>query len=159
MKDNSEWLEKVMNAGALAGETAPDLRDARCPKCGASDFVAVSDLYSESVGRIEDAAEPSDVERVGGMTDAQIVREFTPPRRRSATGITLAVAVPLGAAAYWAYRRFGDNLGQVAIVVAIVVTIITLLTKLRSYSDRYYHDRQRWNRMYLCRKCGQRIAA
>ena len=155
--DSSAWLENVL--GAKAGSDEPDIRDARCPKCGAADFAQISDLYSDSVVRLEDGGEPSPTVRVGGMTDAQIVREFAPPTRKSAAVTTIIVAVPLGAAAFYAYRRFGPTLGQTAVVIAIVVTIATFLTKMRAYSDKYYHDRRSWNHMFMCRKCGQRVAA
>ena len=155
--DNSAWLENML--GAKSGADEPDIRDARCPKCGAADFVQISDLYSESVVRLEEGGEPSPAVRVGGMTDAQIVREFAPPTRKSAAVMTLIVAVPLAAAAYYANRRYGANVGQIAAVVAGVLTVVTFLTKMRAYSDEYYHDRRRWNHMFMCRKCGQRVAA
>jgi len=154
--DDAAWLENIL--GAKAGSDEPDIRDARCPKCGAADFVQIADLYSESVVRLEEGGEAAPVVRVGGMTDAQIVREFTPPTRKSALVTTLVVAVPLAAATYYVYRRFGDNAGQIAVVLASVLTVATLLTKLRSYSDKYYHDRRRWNHLFMCRKCGQRVA-
>ena len=155
--DASAWLENVL--GAKIESDQPDIRDARCPKCGAADFVQISDLYGESVVRLEEGGEPSPTVRIGGMTDAQIVREFAPPTRKSAALMMLIVAIPLGAAAFYANRRFGSNVGQIAFVVAGVVTIATLLTKLRAYSDKYYHDRRSWNHLFMCRKCGQRVSA
>jgi len=155
--DNSAWLENVL--GAKIGSDEPDIRDARCPKCGAADFAQISDLYSDSVVRLEEGGEASSAPRIGGMTDAQIVREFAPPVRKSAVVTTLIVAVPLAAAAFYVNRRFGSDTGQIAIVIAGVLTIATFLTKMRAYSDKYYHDRRRWNHMFMCRKCGQRVAA
>jgi hypothetical protein len=154
--DDSKWLEGVL--GAASGEAAPpDMANARCPKCGAQEFVRISELYPESLYRIEDG-ESSDEKRAGGMTDAQIVREFAPPTRGSAIATTAIVAVPLGAAAFYIYKRYGSNLGQIAAVAAIVIVFAVLLTRVRAYSDKYYHARTRWNRLYMCRKCGQRVA-
>jgi hypothetical protein len=121
--------------------------------------VQISDLYSDSLVRIEDGGESSTTPRDGGMTDAQIVREFAPPRHKSAPVTTLVVAVPLAAAAFYLYRRFGGTIGQTAVIIAGVVTIVTFLTRMRAYSDKYYHDRRRWNHLFMCRKCGQRVAA
>jgi hypothetical protein len=154
--DDSKWLEGVLGA-ASGEEPPPDMSDARCPKCRAQEFAKVSELYTESIIRIEEG-EPSDVKRVGGLTDAQIVRELAPPTRGSAVIATVIVAVPLGAAAYYIYRKYGDNLGQIAAVAAIVITVAVFLTRVRAYSDKHYHARTRWNRMYMCRNCGQRVA-
>src|SRR4051812_32290293 len=104
-KDNSAWLENILSAG-VGSDAPPDMRDARCPKCGASDFAPISDLYSESAYRLEDGTEPADVARASGMTDTQIARKFAPPRRKSAVGPMLVVALPLAAAAYYVYHRF-----------------------------------------------------
>jgi len=153
--DGAAWLENVL--GGQSDSDKPDIRDARCPKCGAADFAQISDLYSDSLARVEDG-EPSPVAGVGGMTDAQIVREFAPPRRKSAPLTTLMVALPLAAAAFYLYRRFGGTIGQTAIIVAGIMTIATFLTRTRAYSDKYYHDRRRWNHLFMCRKCGQRVA-
>jgi hypothetical protein len=154
--DDSKWLEGVL--GAASGEAPPpDMTDARCPKCGAQEFAKISELYPESLYRIEDG-EASDDKRVGGMTDAQIVREFAPPTRGSAVMATAFVAVPLGAAAFYIYKKYGDNLGQIAAVATIVIVFAVFLTRMRAYSDKYYHARTRWNRMYMCRNCGQRVA-
>ena len=156
MANEEKWLEGLL--GAAAGEQAPpDMTDARCPKCNAQDFAKISDLYTESVIRIESGESTND-KVAGGMTDAQIVREFAPPTRGSAVVATLIVAVPLAAAAYYAYRRFGDNLGQIAIVAAVIIVFATFLSRMRAYSDKHYHQRTRWNRIYMCRNCGQRVA-
>ena len=156
MADEEKWLEGVL--GAASGEQPPpDMTDARCPKCNAQDFAKISDLYTESVIRIE-SGESSNAKVAGGLTDAQIVGEFAPPTRGSAVVATLLVAVPLGAAAFYVYRRFGDNNGQIAIAAASVLTFATFLTRVRAYSDKHYHARTRWNRTYMCRNCGQRVA-
>jgi hypothetical protein len=153
--DNSAWLENVL--GGQSGEEKPDIRDARCPKCGAADFAPISDLYTDSVVRLEDGGQQSPVASVGGMTDAQIVREFAPPTRKSAPITTLIVAVPVAAAAFYVYRRFEGTIGQIAVIVAGILVIATFLTRTRAYSDKYYEDRRRWNHLFMCRKCGQRV--
>src|SRR5262249_30705874 len=135
------------------------LGDARCPKCGKSDFIRVSDLYSEVVVRIEENPASANEVHVGGWKDGRIAARLKPPRRKSAVGRMLLVAIPLGAGAYYVYRRFGDSLGQLAIVVAIVATVIVLLTSLRRLSDEYYHSRRRWNSLFMCRECGQLVAS
>ena len=157
--DELRWIEAALGAVSKlnADEVQDDLRDARCPKCKESDFVRVSDLFSESVARLED--NPDSAHTVGGMTDRQIVAKFRPPRRRSAIGTTLMFAIPLGAAAYYGYRRLGSDTGQIVIAVAIVVTVIVGITRVRKYSDEYYHRRQRWNSLYMCRRCGQLVAS
>jgi len=154
--DDSKWLEGVL--GAASGEAPPpDMSNARCPKCGAQEFVRISELYPEARYRIEDG-ESTDEKRIGGMTDAQIVREFAPPTRGSAVATTAFIMVPLAAAAFYVYKKYGDNLGQIAAVAGIVITVAVFLTRVRAYSDKYYHARTRWNRMYMCRNCGQRVA-
>lgn len=141
-----------------AGEESTDLLDARCPKCKASNFVRVSDLFYEAVGRLEGQPETGGV-RVGGMTDTQIVQKFRAPRRKSAVPLVVAVAIPLGGAAYFLYRRYGDNIGQISIMVASVATLIVFLTSVRRLSDRYYHERRRWNSLFMCRECGQLVSS
>jgi len=156
MANEEKWLEGVL--GAAAGEEPPpDMTDARCPKCNAQDFARISDLYTESVIRIE-SGESTNAKVAGGLTDMQIVREFAPPTRGSALVAALLFAVPLGAAAYFIYRRFGDNIGQIAAVAAIVITVAIFLTRVRMYSDKHYRERTRWRRLYMCRNCGQRVA-
>jgi hypothetical protein len=159
--DELKWIEAALGAVSKlnADDAQDDLRDARCPKCHASDFVSVSDLFSTSVARLEENGEAGSMVRDGGMTDLQIVEKFRPPRRRSAAGITLLVAILFGSAAYYLYRRAGENIGQIAVVVAGVVTVIVFLTRVRRYSDEYYHRRRRWNSLYMCRKCGQLVAS
>lgn len=159
--DELKWIEAALGAVSKlnADEDHDDMRDARCPKCDASSFVSISDLYAQSVGRLEKQPDSASTVRDGGMTDMQIVRKFAPPGRSSALGVTIAVAIPLGAGAFYSYRRFGENLGQIAIAVAAVVTVIVFMTSLRRYSDQYYHRRRRWNSLFMCRKCGQLVAS
>jgi hypothetical protein len=157
--DELRWIEAALGAVSKLNvdETQHDLEGARCPKCNASNFVKVSDAYSESVGRLEDGEDPNAI-RDGGMTDAQIVAKFRPPRRKSAFTLTVAVALIAGGGAYYTYRRFGDNAGQIAGMIAGVLTVIVLMTTIRRLSDQYYHRRTRWNKLFMCRQCGQIVA-
>ena len=153
--DGSAFFEKVL--GGLGGaDEHVDMRDARCPKCNASDFVNVPDLYVEARVRKEESA-PAET-HAGGITDDQILRKLGPPRRRSALGVALLVAVPLGAAAAYVFIRLGSVAGQFAAMAAAVITIIVLMTYLRRFSDAHFHARQRWNRLYMCRQCGQMVS-
>lgn len=158
-----ESLERFEAAlGAIAKMTSDgdsELVGARCPKCEASDFARVADVYVDAVGRIEEHPDAADAVHVGGMTDLQIVQKFTPPRRKSTLGLVIGVAIPLSAGAALVYRRFGDTIGQTAILVAIVTLVIVFLTSLRRLGDRYYHDRRRWRSLFMCRKCGQLVAS
>ena len=163
--DELERFEAVMGAlsKSLSGEDDDTLAGARCPKCEASSFVRVSELYADAVRRLSDAGgEPSDVGSVGrdgGRTDAEIVERLGPPRRRSALRRVIVVAAPLSIAALYAYRRFGASIGQAAIAATIVVTAIVFLTTARRLSDDYYARRNRWNRLFMCRRCGQLISS
>ena len=141
--DGLAWFENVL--GAASNDEQADMSDARCPKCNARDFVKIADLYIESLGRLEEVGS-SGAPREGGLTDGQIIKKFAPPRQQSAVVVALAVAVPLVAIAFYVYRRFGEIPGQTSFVVAAVVTIMVLMTKARSLSDKYYHARRRWNR-------------
>lgn len=158
MADESmRWLE-----GLLAGETNPEgasMEGARCPKCNASAFIKAADLWAEAKGRLEEATEPPGTIREGGMTDLQIVQKFAPPRRKSAVGVALAVGIPLAAASGYLLHEFGETPGEIGFLVTIVATAITLMTMMRSYSDQYYHQRKSWNAKYMCRQCGQVVAA
>jgi hypothetical protein len=154
-----ERFEAALNAVAkITSEGDPDLIGARCPKCNASDFARISDLFADAVGRIEDDPDSAGVVRVGGMTDAQIVAKFRPPARKSVAGVVLGVAIPLAAVAYYVHHRFSDTIGQTAIVVAIVAVVIVLMTSLRRFSDQYYDARRRWRHLFMCRNCGQLVA-
>jgi hypothetical protein len=162
--DEIQRIEAVFGALSkiAAGESeAPDagLQDARCPKCGKSDFVRVSDLYSEVVARLQEDAADADAVRIAGLTDRQLVARLAPPQRRSAAFRVAMVAIPLGAIAAFAYLRLGDVIGQLAIGLAIVVTIVVLMTTLRRVSDEYYDRKARWNRLYMCRSCGQLVSS
>lgn len=159
--DGLEKLEAVFGAinKIAAGDDHVDLEDARCPKCDGTSFIQASDLYSEAVGRIEAHPDQARAVHVGGRSDIQIVEMLAPPRRKSAAPRVVVAALPLGGAAFFIYRRFGDSLGDLAIMVASVLTVIVLLTTMRRLSDQYYQARQRWNKLYMCRKCGQLIAS
>jgi hypothetical protein len=147
--------------GAISKITAGEegLVGARCPKCNASDFAKASDLFDEARARLEDqSSEPSDA-RYAGMTDLQLIDKFRPPERRSALGRAIIVAVPLSAAAFYVYQRFGATVGQIAIGVALVTTVVVLMTRARRLSDEYYARRSRWNSLYMCRRCGQVVSS
>ncbi|MEP6494135.1 MAG: hypothetical protein ABJF01_15735 [bacterium] len=158
-EDGLQWFEAALGAVSKINDGEKrGLDDARCPKCDASDFVQVADLFAESVGRLEEPGDPSAV-RDGGLTDAQIVARFAPPSRTSAAGVGLGVGLVLSAIAFFLYKRYGELVGEISLAVVLVVTAIVLLTTLRSFSDRYYHRRQQWNRLYMCRKCGQLVSS
>ena len=144
---------------ASGEEPESELRDARCPKCGKSDFARLSDIYSEAVGRLQEDPAEATVARIAGLSDAQLVEKFRPPERRSAALTVALVAVPTGAVAAFLYIRFGEGVGQLAIGVAIVVTVIVLMTTLRRVSDDYYARRRRWNGLFMCRQCGQVVTS
>ncbi len=154
--DGLKFFEGLL--GAASEDRPVDMTGARCPKCNASDFVSVPDLYAESRARLEEGSQAQSATRDVVMTDEQIVRKFAPPTQGSALGVALAVAVPLAGLAFYIYRRFGDNAGQISAIAAAVVTVMVLLTMARKFSDKYYHARRRWSRMYMCRKCGQLVA-
>ena len=162
--DELERLEAIFGAVSRSlsggGEDEDDgLTGARCPKCEASSFVRVSELYEDAVRRLDQHGDAADVVREGGRTNLQIVERLGPPQRRSARTIVIAVAVPLGAVAFYLYRRFGDTIGQASIAIAVVVTLIVLLTTLRRLSDDYYARRNEWNRLFMCRRCGQLVSS
>lgn len=160
--DEIQRIEAVFGAIskiASGEEPESELHDAKCPQCGKSDFAHVPDVYSEAVARIEENPAEADTARVGGRSDAQIVERFRPPQRRSAALRVVAVAVPLGAIAAFVYLRFGDTLGQIAIGVAIVITVVVLMTTLRRVSDEYYDRRREWRMLFMCRNCGQVVRA
>lgn len=158
--DELERFEALLGAfnSSLSGED-DRLEGAKCPKCQAASFIRVSQLYEDAVHRLGEHGDDADIVREGGRTDAQVVQRLGPPGRRSARGIVLAVAVPLAAIAFYVYRRFGESIGQAAIGVAIIVTVIVFLTSLRRLSDDYYARRNEWNKLYMCRRCGQLVAS
>lgn len=159
--DKLRQLEAVMGAISkiTSGDVDPELRDARCPKCNASDFMKVADLFSEAVGRIEDAPEAASAIDVAGLTNEQIVAKFRPPQRKSPVTTVLLVAVPLAAVAVYVYQRFGETPGQFAGIGVGVVTVAVFLTTLRKRGDEYYQARRRWRSLFICRKCGQVVSA
>ena len=160
--DEIRRIEAVFGAiSRIAGgeEADSELRDARCPKCGKSDFARLSDIYSEAAGRLQDDPAEATAVRVAGFSDAQIVGKFRPPERKSPALTVALVAVPMGAVAAYLYTRFGEGLGQLAIGVAVVVTVIVLLTTLRRVSDDYYARRRRWSGLFICRHCGQVVTS
>lgn len=158
-EDSLRRFEAALGAfSKMTGEgEEKGLGDARCPKCGASNFVAGSDLYTEAIVRLEEPGANQEP-LVPGFTDAQIVAKFKPPRRKSAATRTLIVAIPLAVGVYYVFHRYGSTLGQLAAMAAIVVTIVVLMTTLRRNSDDYYDRRQRWRKLYVCRNCGQIVA-
>lgn len=159
-EDSLRRFEAALGAfSKMTGEgEEKGLGDARCPKCGASNFVAGSDLYTEALIRLEEPGTGAQAPLVPGFTDAQIVAKFKPPRRKSSLTRTLLVAIPLGAGVAYVFRRYGSTLGQLAAMVAIVLTIVVLMTTLRRNSDDYYDRRQRWRKLHVCRNCGQIVA-
>jgi hypothetical protein len=160
--DEIQRIEAVFGAiSRIVGGEEPDseLRDARCPKCGKSDFARLSDIYSEAAGRLQEDPAKATLVRVAGFSDAQIVEKFRPPQRKSPALTVALVAVPVGAVAAYLYKRFGEGVGQLAIGVAIVVTVIVMLTTLRRASDDYYARRRRWSGLFMCRHCGQLVTS
>ena len=156
--DRLEWLHAAVNAVSKLDSEDHELRDARCPKCNASAFVNAADLYYESAARLEDAPNAPAEARAGGMTDQQIVRRLRPPHRKSALRPAALVALPLGAGAFFVYRRFGPGIGQLAVVAAFLVTLTVFMTWLRRYSDEYYARRKTWRSLHVCSRCGQLVA-
>jgi hypothetical protein len=160
--DDIERIEAVFGAISkiAAGEEAqPELGDAKCPRCGGQAFAHVPDVYSEAVARIEVDPKSASAVHIGGLTDLEIVKKLRPERRKSAALPTLIAAIPLAAAATYTYWRFGDSAGQLAIMGAIVLTLVVLLTMVRRKSDDFYHRRQRRNRLFMCRSCGQLVTS
>jgi transcription elongation factor Elf1 len=158
-------FEAVMGAlsKSLSGEPDEQLTGVRCPKCEASTFVRVSELFEDAARRLRDAtSEEGDVETVvreGGWPDSEVVERLGPPQRRSALRTVIVVAAPLSVAAFYVYRRFGGTIGQAAIAATLVVTLIVFLTTARRLSDDYYARRNRWNRLFMCRRCGQLVSS
>ncbi|HVX41367.1 MAG TPA: hypothetical protein VHB25_17515 [Gemmatimonadaceae bacterium] len=158
--DGLRRFEAALGAiSKMTGEgEEPGLGDARCPKCGASNFVSAPDLFTEALVRLEEPSANASIEHVPGFTDARIVTRFKPPRRKSAMGRVLVVGIPLAAAVYYVFHRYGSTLGQLAAMAAIVITIVVLMTTLRRNSDDYYDRRQQWRKLHVCRNCGQLVA-
>jgi hypothetical protein len=159
--DKLDQFEAIFGAIAkiTAGDTSSGLEDARCPKCHASDFAEVVDLYSEAAGRVDESPDAAGQVAVAGLTNEEIIKRFAPPQRGSAIVIPLLVAAPLAAIAYYVFLRFGENAGLFAGIGAGVITVATLLTYLRKRSDEFYAARRVWRSLYLCKKCGQLVSA
>src|SRR5215471_3666267 len=97
-QDDIERIEAVFGAiSRIASGEEPDsgLHDARCPKCGGSNFARVSDLYSDAVTRLQTNPEEARVARIAGMSDLQVVAKLGPPRPKSAVMRVIAIGVPL----------------------------------------------------------------
>lgn len=160
--DEFDKIEKVF--GALSkmslGDDAPDaMTDARCPKCGASNFVNVPDLFDAAVIRRESPGDDAGSVREGGLTDAEILSRFSPPTRRSAAGRAIAAAIPLGVVVFFVLQRYGSLIGELAGFGAAIIVIMVLMTGMRRFSDEYYARRARWRKTYMCRDCGQLVAS
>lgn len=154
--DQPNPIEAILGALRDPDDTNPGLGDARCPNCHASDFVKASDLFAEAVRHIETTGDASSM-GPGGSTYGALVDKVRPPRRRSAAVRAIVVAIPLALACVWVFRRFGSLAGQGAGMAAAVITVIAALTRTRQLSDDYYERRQRWDRLYMCRQCGQLV--
>ena len=157
--DGLDRFEAVL--GAISKITAGEegLVGARCPQCNAADFAKVSELFDEARARLEDQSSESGAVRDGGLTDLQIISKFRPPERKSPLVRAIVVAVPLAAATFYLYQRFGGTIGQIAAGVTLVTTAIVLMTRARRLSDEYYARRSRWSSLYMCRRCGQVVAS
>jgi hypothetical protein len=155
--DGLEGFEAMLGAMSNLGKEDTGLTDVRCPKCGAADFTKVSDLYDDTVRHVEAAGTVTSAPGPGGMSEAQILAKLGPPRRRSALGRTIAVAVPLAIIVFLVYRRFGDLLTQVAGVAAAIATLIVFMTTMRRLSDQYHERWNQWQHLYACRRCGQLV--
>jgi hypothetical protein len=157
MSDNEfAWLENVLGAGGE--EDAGNLVGARCPSCKSEEFIKISDLYAESRARLED---PESVPGAppAGITDEEVVRRYARPKKASPAPRTALAAAITGGIAYWIFRRFGEPWADIAGIAALVVTASVLLSRMRAVSDDHYHRRTKWNRLYMCRKCGTVVAA
>ena len=161
MADEFERFEAVMGAlsKSLSGDEDQGLIGARCPKCDGSSFIRVSELYDDAARRLGDQPDAEDVVREGGRTDRQIVARLAPPERRSALRTVIAVAVPLSVGAFYVYRRFEGTIGQAAIVITLIVSLMVFLTRTRRLSDDYYTKRSQWNKLFMCRRCGQLVSS
>jgi hypothetical protein len=157
--DELAWFEAAMGAvSKINSEEDHDLGDARCPKCDASGFVRISDLYPIAVARLEEHPESQQEPREGGLTDLQIVERFRPPQRKSALRVVIPLVIVLSALSFYLYRRKGELPGEIALVAGFAVTMMAGLTTLRRYSDDHYHRRQRRNKLHMCLRCGQLVA-
>jgi DNA-directed RNA polymerase subunit RPC12/RpoP len=155
--DEIRKLEAVL--GAISNITSERDESAlvgvRCPKCGWTGFAKVETLHDAAVARLEDGADGASAVREGGLSDRELVRRLAPPRRKSATTPTVILAVLLGAAAVYVYRRFGELPAEFAGIAAFVLVLMFFLTRTRATGDTYYTAMRSWRRQYACRKCGQ----
>jgi len=161
MPDGFREFEAVL--GALSKMTneefrGEDMLDARCPKCEASSFIKISDLYDQARARSYEPTDAPDTPRDGGLTDDQILARFSPPERRSPTLRIAIAAILLSAIVYLIYRFFGNDVAQLAGAGAVVLMVGVGLTTMRKLSDDYYDRRSRWRKLYICQKCGQLVA-
>jgi hypothetical protein len=161
MADELQWIEAAMGAvSKISGEVEEDeLIGARCPKCEATSFAKISDLFIDAVGRIEENPDDAKVVNTGGMTNIEIVQRFPPPRKKSPTLLIIALVIPLGALDYYVYRRFGDLPAQGAGMASVILLSIVVMTSLRRYSDKHYYQRRRRNSLFMCRSCGQLVSS
>jgi hypothetical protein len=161
MPNKIDQFEAVFGAIAkiTSGDESPVLADARCPKCRASDFVQLADVFYEAAEQIEASPDAAGTVLVAGLTNEQIVKKFAPPERRSPLITPILVAIPLTLIALLVRGRFGSDPGLFTAVGGGVIVVGVLLTSLRKSSDQYYAARQLWRSLYLCRKCGQLVSS
>jgi DNA-directed RNA polymerase subunit RPC12/RpoP len=155
--DGLENFEAILGALANMSEKDTTLSDARCPKCNNTEFVKVQDLFYEAIRRAEDEG-PNVAVGPNGMSAGDVIANHAPPRHRSATLRVVLVTIPVAVAAFFVYRRFGTTAGQFALVATIIIALFTFLTRTRRLSDEYYDQKGRWNKRYMCTKCGQLVA-
>jgi len=153
--DGLDGFEAMIGAFANLGEREPGLGDARCPKCDARDFVKVEELFDAAVRRSEIEGSVSTTPGIGGLSDEQVIVKFRPPRRKGATVRTIVITIPVAIAAFFVYRRFGEVAGEFAIAATLVTALMVFLTTTRRFSDQYYERRATWNKLFMCRRCGQ----
>jgi hypothetical protein len=153
MADELQWIEAAMGAvSKISGEVEEDeLIGARCPKCEATSFAKISDLFIDAVGRIEENPDDAKVVNTGGMTNIEIVQRFPPPRKKSPTLLIIALVIPLGA--------LGELPAQGAGMASVILLSIVVMTSLRRYSDKHYYQRRRRNSLFMCRSCGQLVSS
>lgn len=156
--DEFAKLEAALNAVAkMTSERETTLDDARCPNCGGAEFAKIGDLYFESSVRMYSEPERVNERRASGLSDAEVVDRFAPPKQTSIMGITAITGVVLSVIVYFVYRRFGDDAATFSGMGAAALLMAVALTNARRFSDRYYDRKGKWNRTYRCMKCGQLI--
>lgn len=159
--DSLRQFEALLGAisNITEGKESEGLVDARCPQCNASDFAKVADLYDAAMMRFHINEGVDEVPRDAGLTDGEVLKRFAPPKPTRVAPRVVLVALIFGGAAGYAYKRFGESVGMIAILVAIVAVVFTLLTRMRAASDDYYNGRARWRKLYICRQCRQVVKA